>query len=495
LHCVFQDPVKKPGGRLLGDLTNRAIGNSINNIEARPAIVERYGQLTLPTIADIIRHINMVAKRVGGLHNVRIFKEDVVGAFGQFNFDPRDCRLVVFPFSSEHVMVYMTGMFGYSGCPFVFGTFTRAMLRRIRLKTHEVSESDMYCDDVMVYTGVDYAEDDQRIVVDVIEGTFGPNTACPVKKHLPSTRCDLIGWFVDVIDATFRPNDKGIDALTRSFLSLSSNTAINKREYQVLASLACRYSRGLLGMRPFVRSFFAMVKATRFGPKIPSTSAWTSIVMWQAVTICLILSPHQLAVPLVVFDEHDVCQVQVISDAGPEALGLAIYVDTECVGYVTYVLPFDSRSPSYQNCREFMGHLLGKILLLKLNYRNTNVSLVTKFRWTGDNMAALSWFAKQSCNSHNTQMAFLADCWLSTIHNVNTTSVDHRAGADMGDHDGLSRLRTHAFDPALNLNKLITSDVHELFTMCDPTATTESFSVNDFPRLITLLSSIHKSSS
>ena len=488
LHCVFQDPLRKPGGRLLGDLSNRSVGNSLNNIHAKAAIIERFGVLSLPSIVEIILHIIEVADKVGGMQNVRILKEDVVGAFGQFNFDCRDCRYVVFSFAPGFVIVYTTGMFGYSGCPFIFGVHSRSILRQIRLRIHKDSRADMYCDDVMVFAGVEVADDDQEVVVDVVEGTFGPETVCPEKKQRPSKTGELIGWYLDVGKATIRPNNKGIDSLTRAFLTLNETQTLTRREYQVLASLACRYSRGLRGMRPFVRPFFTMMKSTHYKKRAPSAVAWTAILMWQAIIICLILAPDQLAVSLYSFAKISSDRgVRLISDAGPVALGLAIYVHDQCIGYVSYVLPFDARDPCYQNCREFMGHLLGKILLLKLKHQNSCVAHVTTLHWTGDNMSALAWVAKQSCSSTNTQMAFLADCWLSTIHNIITTDVDHRAGVDMDDHDGLSRLKAHSFDPKLNLDHLITSDVDALFSLCDPTAPDINFTTGVFERLLMLL--------
>ena len=114
LHIVFQNSIEKPLGRILGDLTNRKPGNAINSREAKPAIIARYGDLYYPTIMDMVQDEITVADKVGGFQNVRMFKEDVVGAFGQFNFDPRDARLLAFMFAMDFVIIYMTGLFGWS---------------------------------------------------------------------------------------------------------------------------------------------------------------------------------------------------------------------------------------------------------------------------------------------------------------------------------------------------------------------------------------------
>jgi hypothetical protein len=493
LHIVFQDSVAKPLGRLLGDLTNRSVGNALNNPEAKPAIIARYGELHYCTIIDLIRASITVARAVGGFKNVRMYKEDVVGAFGQFNFNAGDCRLLVFAFTLDFVLVYMTGLFGWMGAPFVFGVFTRAILRLIRSRIHESSLADMFCDDVIGFSGVQHAISDQAITVLIIEGTFGKGSACKRKKYGPSICGEAIGWYLDFFMETVRPNDKGIDSLTRCFLSLRHDTAISHKEYQVIASLACRYSLGLKGMRPFVHPLFRMITKSKRKPRVPSTEAWTAILMWQAIIIALIISPTNLSVSLYSFALFsEMTNVSLISDAGPKALGLAIYLNDVCIGYVSYVLPWDASDPRYQNCREFMGHLLGKILILKLKLGKSHVTHVTSFSWVGDNMSALAWVAKQSCRSINTQLAFLADCWLSTMHDINTVKVDHLAGKLMGDHDGLSRLRDHSFDPKLNLDHLIDHAVMDLFVLCNPTVEDigNKFSVATFKRLLLILQDI-----
>jgi DNA-binding ferritin-like protein (Dps family) len=199
------------------------------------------------------------------------------------------------------ILVYMTSLFGWMGAPFVFGVFTRAILRLIRSRIHESSLADMFCDDVIGFSGVQHAISDQAITVLIIEGTFGKGSACKRKKYGPSICGEAIGWYLDFFMETVRPNDKGIDSLTRCFLSLRHDTAISHKEYQVIASLACRYSLGLKGMRPFVHPLFRMITKSKRKPRVPSTEAWTAILMWQAIIIALIISPTNLSVSLYSF--------------------------------------------------------------------------------------------------------------------------------------------------------------------------------------------------
>jgi hypothetical protein len=77
----------KPEGRFLCDLSNAESGCVINTADAKPLIDSRYGPVSLPTIQEIVDKIFHVAESAGGLHNVRLWKEDIVGAFNQFNFN------------------------------------------------------------------------------------------------------------------------------------------------------------------------------------------------------------------------------------------------------------------------------------------------------------------------------------------------------------------------------------------------------------------------
>jgi hypothetical protein len=243
-------------------------------------------------------------------------------------------------FVVDLVLIYMTGLFGWMGVPFVFGVFTRAILRLIRKGIHSTSEADIYCDDVIVFSGDTHAENDMFVSETAIEKTFGPGTSCKKKRYGPESYGEAIGWFLDFVAETVRPNDKGINNLIRCFLSLSQDEPLSLKAYQLLASLACWYSQGLKSMRPFVRPLFKMIKATKRGPKVPSIEAWTCILMWQAVIVCVIILPTKLAISLYSFALFsDFRNVELISDAGPDALGLAIYLNGLCIGFVFYILP------------------------------------------------------------------------------------------------------------------------------------------------------------
>ena len=59
-------------------------------------IEERYGQVKLSTIANVADKILLCAESCEGLHKVRIWKEDIVGAFNHFNITPSAAKWLSF---------------------------------------------------------------------------------------------------------------------------------------------------------------------------------------------------------------------------------------------------------------------------------------------------------------------------------------------------------------------------------------------------------------
>jgi hypothetical protein len=492
LWWVEQDPIAKPQGRFLGDLTNRELGNALNSEEAKEYIKERYGELNHPTIISILISICMLAEGCGGFRNIRLWKEDITGAFTHFYYNPDQAIWLSFAISLTHMLIFIMGMFGWSGSPYVFGVFSRALLRfileRIEGKCH------CYCDDFIGISPKEQALSDSQICQKAIEDCFGKDTAAKDKRVAPCLETDAIGWQINLVLITIRPNYKGIKSLTRAFCVVKVNSELSTKQFQTMASLACRYSMCLKGMRAFVRPLFQMCTLKRYKKCKPSTAAKIAILMWQTVTACLLCNPNRLALDIrVVINTEASNMIHAISDAGPEALGIALYTnDRELIGYLSYTFPFHARDPKYQNAREYSAILMIKVLLILMGFTDREVSCSVK--WTGDNRSSLSWVRKTMCTSISAQRVFMAESWLSTLANVHTIDTLHKPGIEMGAIDDLSRHKQTDFDPAFSLEKYIQPSVHELFKFCDPTqdnAITEP-SVLAHHQLLTILNKIVK---
>jgi hypothetical protein len=194
-----------------------------------------------------------------------------------------------------------------------------------------------------------------------------------------------------------------------------------------------------------------------------------AIVVWRTVALILLVDPSRLAVPLESFlRDPDSWQYYIISDAGPLALGAAVYArgSTSCMAHVSYTLPYSAIESRFQNVREFHGLLLGEVILCVLNIRHANIL------WRGDNMAALSWARRGSCSSAAAQRAFMAHSWLSLMSGNTVVDSIHQAGSLMGDIDGLSRYRETQFNSQTDIGPQL--HVDDLFRLCDPTGGNDS---------------------
>ena len=467
--------VPKPGldiGRFLGDCSNREVGSPLNSRLAKDLIKDRFGTIEHPTIAELVNMIVQFADLHGGLSNVVLWKEDIAGAFGQYNHRASDCHLLSFPIAPDLAMVYMCGMFGWTGSPYAFGPFSRAFKRQCNLRIH--GRMDVYVDDFMGVSTVANGDRDQELAQQLIVDAFGPGGINLAKSTPPVRWTELIGWTVDLDLGTLRPNPKGIEKLALAFFSINIDEKQSLHSLQVLASLACRYSQGLRGMRSFVQPLYVLTRGwhRKLHRKSLTSSSKLAIVMWRSVTLILLSDPTFLAVPLSTFRTTSVedWQFFIISDAGPEALGVAVYDRSyHCLAHTSFKLPFHATESRYQNAREFQGLLLGELVLCWLGINHARIE------WRGDNMSELSWARRDMCTSSTAQVSFLAHSWLNILSDNEIVSVVHQAGTTMGDIDGLSRFRVTQFEAITDVTAHLRT-ASELFVLCDPTANRSTIS-------------------
>ena len=112
-----------------------------------------------------------------------------------------------------------------------------------------------------------------------------------------------------------------------------------------------------------------------------------AIHMWRSVAVILFSDTQPFAVPLSFLVPSSSVSFRIRSNAGPLCIGVVI--DGGChasyIAHFSYTLPFDASDPRYQNTREFMGVVIGLLMLAKLGCRNAYA------HWMGDNVSGLSW--------------------------------------------------------------------------------------------------------
>jgi hypothetical protein len=475
------DPQKAAAGRWLLDCA------TVNTDATRDAAIKRYGKVELPTLASILAGWLAYATKLNvPMAECEIAKDDVSSAYPQFDFSPASTMLMAVCIATGLIFMYLTGMFGWTGCPMVFACISRAMLRRIRIRSD--SPTDLYVDDFIMFTIKGRGKAQQKMVEEVIDSTF-PGGVDTQKRRTPGPAQEILGWDVDLQTGLVNPNVKGREKLLLYFFTFNTSVSHSIQEWEQLASLAERYSHGICGMRGMVAPLHAAVaechaRGTRSTGS--SSSQWCQarpeqmacIEMWRVVATMMMLHPTCLAVPITWVARHEPAfppglrkglHLKLVSDASPWKLCAVLQdINNTTIAWTTLTLPFDSAA--FQNIREYLGLLLG-LLLINAAAKQGIISVGTDptIIWEGDNTSALSWAESGKVKSRGGQMANLAVIWSQLYGNFNVDSAVHLAGIHMGDVDGASRdkeltdLSQQTFVPMEN-----SPGIRELFSLCNP---------------------------
>lgn len=440
-------------GRYLFDCANIKNGSSINSEYAFEQAEEVYLPLSHPTILSILKSAVELANSLAcPLSELRLWKDDIKGAFGQFNFDPISCFLLATQVAAGVVMIYIAGCFGYHACPLIFGVFSRSISRALAVLCSGVVY--IYVDDLIGFSHVSTADSDQKSAQKLIIDIFGPKSLAD-KSLAPCLCGEVLGWTVDLVKEVIRPNDKAIRKLMFAFFIVDLDASHwPLQQCQMLASLAERYSLALCGMKNFVQALHNMstypkndntpCAFQRRRPMRVTSAARFAVEMWRMVAVCLFINPLCFAVSIrALVRDKSGADLFFISDAGPDKAGFAVYnAKGILLFYSAYSWPF-KRDDNYQNAKEFLAFLLTLLsAVLRLDIRDCCI------HWTGDNSSALSWVKDERCRSAFAQLSFIIYSFLSLRRNIHTVEVKHRPGYLMGAIDALSRSKKHGLDPS-----------------------------------------------
>ena len=463
-------------GRLLTDPNNPADGyTGLNTDETFDRAEIIYGKMSLPNIIEfVVSIVDYADAHSYPLADMRIYKEDIKGAFAHSKINPSCVWLTSMMMTSNIVMVYLYGYFGYHAQPLIFAVFSR-MLKRAFTKIL-IGLMSIYVDDLMGFAHFSIVNSDQKKVQDFILKLLGNKGLAP-DNTLPTTSADIIGWRIDLIRETIRPNDKGIRKMffTFFFLIQSHEKYWPLQHVQIIASLTERYSLAIIGMRAFVDPFnkllshSASLGADKSHRRI-SASARFALLIWRAVILIIKLNPNALSVPLRRLHKSYTTRADYsfVSDAA-DSIGLAVYNnDNKLVFTTSYKLPFNAHDSKYQNAREFMGFLLA-LLVIKMRF---NPPMGATISIKGDNQASLSWVITNKASSSLARIAFLAYSWVIIIAGFHIQTASHIAGAsaEMKDIDALSRNKTtYNLDSSVYVDTSSNEKLNMLFRLCDPT--------------------------
>ena len=239
-----------------------------------------------------------------------------------------------------------------------------------------------------------------------------------------------------------------------------------------MASLAERYSSGLIGLSAFVQPFNYMCAKRRY-LYLPSDQVKFCIDMWRIISLILYINPSFFNIEIISLTGHCIVnnlyvydEFITISDASPIGICGAI-IDRHSKSFICYTfipILFVDPDGRYQGLREYLG-VLTVLLLVKIYYKNSKTRSI---KWISDNTGALSWATKNRCTSSHGHAANIITAWFQVYSSFHIHQVEHIPGVNMGFIDDVSRKVDNPLSlvvPFVNVNNTLVS---ELFSLCDP---------------------------
>ena len=483
-------PPPEPDGRLLGDLSNREEGLSINCPESKLMVEELYGVMSYPTITEILSEWLLYAKSNNYLlKDCRIWKEDIRSAFGQFDFHPEETYKLAFEFACGLVMIMMIGFFGWTGAPLVFANFSRALIEVLRNDEKFIGVIHIFCDDFMGLSHYTTARGDQLIARDLVTGVFGDGSPALEKAVDPCLQADIIGWSVDLEKETIRPSDKGIRKLMFSFFmvdALATHWPLSL--CQLLSSLAQRYSLALIGMRPFVSAFYEMCGgSTKVNLRRVTPKARFALEIWRITSLRLYMDREAMAVPLKIMigSKEGLSVKTFITDAMHLGIGFGYLADSNVVEqHSSYEFQYSVLGSQYQNHREFLGFIMAILFLISMNQIPKEGVVL---HWVNDNTSALEWAKDNMCKGGASQIAFMLYTILAVKFKINVVTITHTPGVSnmMLPIDALSRgLPVLGLDSSTRVVMKGLMVVHKMMEMCNPSIVSNCMGYHEAYRMI-----------
>jgi len=220
--------VGKECGRTLFDSSDDKHGCALNTDKVKEKVREYYGDIHHPIIEDIVNMILVYIEETGyDINDVVLFKADLAKAFTLLSFRPESVHLLACELTDDLVMVYHSGLFGWTGTPFCFNPVTRALERAINRQIKGVTV--VYVDDIIGVTHKNNLEHDKSICNKTCEGLLG-SKAVAKHKWESGRRLDVIGWTIDLDKMRVTIARRNFLKTLYGFFAVNENEKVTVRE-------------------------------------------------------------------------------------------------------------------------------------------------------------------------------------------------------------------------------------------------------------------------
>ena len=448
-----------PGGRPITDptLIEKGMKIALNSVFSKLACDEEWGDIRHPSLDDLMGMIVEYFLGQEGVGNpdtgdpatwddLLIWKMDFKGAFTLLNFSSEATRAMTVEMVGDKVMIFLCGIFGWTGTPACFQVVTRTVLLELSRPGVLKGKLSMFSDDLM---GVCWAWDlkhDMDKARKFCWGLMGEGST-KASKDVWGRKLDFIGYEIDLDEMSVGVTERNIYRAIYGFLEVDVERPVTVKLMQRLASWGSRYSKICRFLGPISRVLYREYKGKGFVKGwILSQGGKVAIRMFQALLVALGADIKGYGRNIWTFWAGGLCRVVVEFDASLSGIGLIWYiVDTQGnetpVGVASQSLlrlGFGEMS-DYQNTAEYIGALLGLLGLALLGIPWKGVLL------RGDSVSALQWVKKGRAKSELAMPAAFAHTRVMVKGQVEMKGQAHERGLDNWRTDGMSRGKNGAW--------------------------------------------------
>ena len=480
---------KKKGedcGRVTGDMSYTTAPFSLHGItadqkrEVRDKIVERWGDIKLPTLLDIVHDIlRMVDQH--GWDDISLFKKDIAAAFHRLLFHPDCVTLTAFAIDEWNTILHLVANFGWTGTPNAWDVIGRIMLAAACYRI--AGTLKLYVDDFFGACLTALLERNNSIIDDVIVNLLGKEALAP-HKDKQGRQLVILGWLFDLDTRTVSISEENLLKTMHAFMVIDTHgDKVTLLELERAASMGSRYSVLCRQMVPFTVAIYkdiALFKGNRMSRRTVSDETRVDVTAWIAYLTLQELNPKRFARDLESFRPNPETSINIGFDGSLGGLGSGVRDVrglTDLVADAGIMLGFAGMHPlpcttttdsSYQNAFELLSFLLGLLVAAYLGLQNFT------FSTTGDSTTALTWIEDDRVNSTMGRRAGIAYSIITATlgaHNSGKLFIISKKNKLMDDLSrGVSSEETRALPEELRFPCGENTPAWEIMKLCDPLA-------------------------
>jgi hypothetical protein len=379
--------------------------------------------------------------RLASWEDVCIWKMDFKGAFTLLNFCTEATRAMAIEIWDGLVMIFLCGIFGWTGTPMCFQVITRTVLFELGREGVLRGLLSMFSDDLMGVCWRWDLEHDMDVSREFCWGLMGDNST-KASKDVWGRKLDFIGYSVDLDLWRVGISERNIYRAVYGFMGVDLEKEVTVRLMQRLASWGTRYAGICRYLLPMVRVLYKEYKGHHVASRWKlSEEAKLAVRMFQTMLMALGGNSVEYARDIRTFWGGRKVRVKGEFDASLSGIGMIWYEIDDLSGRETPVgyasqslesLGFGSDS-MYQNTAEYIGALLTIVGAMKLGVMGRGLGL------RGDSMSALQWVNKGKARSELAMPAAFAHAGLLRKGGHDIQGEEFLEGELNWRADGLSR--------------------------------------------------------